>query len=57
LIQSEKTILLGSPENQLSRGYSIVRYGGKVLRSVKSVKKGDKLDISLTDGIIKSQII
>ena len=57
LIQSEKTILLGSPENQLSRGYSIVRYGGKVLRSVKNVKKGDELDISLTDGIIKSQII
>ena len=54
LTQSEKAILLGSPENQLSRGYSIVRYGGKVLRSVKNVKKGDKLDVSLADGIIKA---
>lgn len=57
LIQSEKSILLGSPERQLSKGYSIVRHGGKVLRSVKSVKKNDELDITLSDGIIKSQII
>ncbi|MDQ5969475.1 MAG: Exodeoxyribonuclease 7 large subunit, partial [Patescibacteria group bacterium] len=52
--QSEKLILQSSPENQLKRGYSIVRRGGKVLRSIKEVKKGDQLDISVSDGIIKS---
>lgn len=52
--QSEKLILQSSPENQLKRGYSIVRLGGKVLRSAKEVKKGDQLDISVSDGIIKS---
>ncbi len=52
--QSEKLILQSSPENQLKRGYSIVRFGGKVLRSTKEVKMGDSLDISVSDGIIKS---
>ena len=55
--QSEKSILLENPERLLSRGYSIVRHKGKVLRSVKEAKKNDKLDISLSDGIIQSQII
>lgn len=54
VLQSEKLILQSSPENQLKRGYSIVRSGGKVLRSTKEVKKGDLLDISVSDGIIKS---
>ena len=57
LIQSEKTILLSSPDIQLSKGYSIVRHNGKVLRSIKSTKKGDMLDISVSDGIIQSKVI
>lgn len=52
--QSEKSILLENPERLLSRGYSIVRHNGKVLHSVKEVKKGDGLDISVSDGIIKT---
>ena len=55
--QSTKTIELSSPERQLSYGYSIVRYNGKVLKSVKDTKKGDKLDISVSDGIIHSKTI
>jgi exodeoxyribonuclease VII large subunit len=54
LAQSEKSILLGSPQNQLSKGYSIVRSQGKVLRSVKNAKRGDKLDVLVSDGIIKA---
>jgi exonuclease VII large subunit len=52
--QSEKSILQGDPQRQLSRGYSIVRHNGKILRSVKSVKNGDKIDVSVLDGIIKA---
>ena len=52
--QGEKLISQSNPENQLKRGYSIVRHNGKVLRSTKEVKKGDALDISVSDGIIKS---
>lgn len=57
LAQSGKLLELSNPERQLAQGYSIVRSKGKVLRSVKETKKGDRLDITLSDGIIKSQII
>ncbi|MFA5888750.1 MAG: exodeoxyribonuclease VII large subunit [Candidatus Paceibacterota bacterium] len=55
--QSEKSILQGDPQRQLSKGYSIVRHNGKVLRSIKNTKKNDMVDISLSDGIIKSRVI
>lgn len=55
--QSQRTIELSSPERQLKRGYSIVKSAGKVLRSAKDAAKGDKLDITLSDGIIETQII
>lgn len=54
---SEKVILMGSPEKALSRGYSIVRHGGKILKSVRNTKKGDMLDIMVSDGIINSQTL
>ena len=57
LTQSEKTLLLSSPERQLARGYSIVRHNGKVVRHTKDAKKGDRLDILVSDGNIQTQII
>jgi exodeoxyribonuclease VII large subunit len=57
LLQSGKTLELMSPERQLSRGYSIIRTKSKVVKKVSDVKKGDELDITLSDGIIHSQII
>lgn len=54
LKQSTKTIEFGNPERQLSKGYSIVKVKGKVLRSVKNVKSGELLDITVSDGIIRS---
>ncbi len=57
LLNSEKLIAISNPERQLAQGYSIVRMNGKVLKSSKNAIKGEKLDITLTDGIIKSQII
>ena len=57
LLQSKKTLELLNPTRQLAQGYSIVKIGGKVLRSKKDAKKGDKLDILVADGIINTQII
>ena len=54
IMQSEKAISHGNPEKQLSKGYSIVRSNGKVLRSTKNVKEGDELHISVSDGIINA---
>lgn len=57
ILQSGKVIALSNPERQLSNGYSIVRSKGKVVRNIKDVKKDDKLDVQVLDGIIKTQVI
>lgn len=54
LDKSAKSIESGNPERQLTRGYSILKNNGKIIRSVKNVKKGEKLDITVSDGIIES---
>jgi len=46
-----------SPLLTLQRGYSISRSGGKVINSVKDVKKNDIIDIELNDGIVKTEVI
>ena len=46
-----------NPGNVLKRGYSYVCDGdGKAIESVKSVKKGDKVSIVLSDGTLLSEI-
>ena len=57
LLQASKTIELSNPRNQLKRGYSIVKSKGKVIRKVDDVKRGDELDIIVSDGIIESKAI
>jgi exonuclease VII large subunit len=57
LQNSGKVIELSNPERQLAHGYSIVRSGGKIVKSKKDVKKGDDLDIMVSDGTITSKII
>lgn len=57
LNQSRKTLDLLNPTRQLAQGYSIVKHNGSVVKNKKSVKKGDELDILVSDGIINSQII
>jgi len=56
LEHSEKVISLSNPERQLKLGYSIARLADKVVRSVKNVKVGDKVDIRVVDGIINSEV-
>ncbi len=54
--QYSRSIEQLSPERQLKRGYSIVRMGNKVVRSVKKVHKGDSLEVTVSDGIIKGTV-
>lgn len=45
-----------NPKQALKRGYSIVRYQGKVLTSGRLVKPGDSLVVELSDAIIDSEV-
>ena len=46
-----------SPLKTLTRGYSIVQIGGKVIKSVKQLKKDDEIDVRLIDGKTKAKIL
>ncbi|MFA6006233.1 MAG: exodeoxyribonuclease VII large subunit [Candidatus Paceibacterota bacterium] len=50
-------VTLLDPARNLRLGYSIVRSGGKVLKSVKQAKLGAELNIELGDGEIISKVI
>lgn len=52
----ENQIKLNSPERQLKLGYSIVSFGGKIVRSIRQVKKGDSVNIKVSDGKIGSRV-
>ena len=46
-----------SPLKTLSRGYSIVESENKIVKSVKELKKGQNIEIRLTDGKSQAQVI
>ena len=46
-----------SPLLTLKRGYAITKKDNKVVSSYKLLKKGDKLDIEFSDGIINTEVI
>jgi len=52
----EKRIKQSSPERQLKLGYSIVTYNGKIIKSIKQIKKGDILVSKFSDGKINSEV-
>ncbi len=56
LNQIEQTINFNNPRRQLKFGYSIVRLGQKVVKSVNKIKKGDDLSIEIFDGQIFSRV-
>ena len=56
LDSTEQLVQANNPERQLKRGYSISYVGDKVIRSIKEVKAGDNMNISVSDGIINSQV-
>jgi len=46
-----------NPINTLKRGYSVSYKDGKIISSVKNIKTNDVIDIKLSDGIIKSNVV
>ena len=46
-----------SPLKTLTRGYSIVETENKIIKSVKELKTGDKIQIRLKDGKKEAQVI
>jgi exodeoxyribonuclease VII large subunit len=64
IIRSEKKNLnavaeklrLVDPMNVLKRGYSLTMVEGKILKSVKQISIGDKLETRMSDGTIESTI-
>ena len=45
-----------SPLAVVDRGYSIASKDGKVIRSVKNVKKSDAIEIKVADGVIAASV-
>src|SRR3989338_743863 len=56
LAQSEKVILLNSPERQLKLGYSIAIAEGGVIRKINDVKIGQSFDLRVSNGRINSEV-
>lgn len=52
----ESLIKLSSPQYILSKGYSIVRKNGKIVRSVTLLNRGDEIRIQLSDGEIGGKV-
>ncbi len=46
-----------SPILTLKRGYSILKCDGKIVSSIKNVSKKDKLEIEVSDGKIKAEVV
>ncbi len=46
-----------NPLNSLKRGYSILKLNNKSISTIKNIKKDDKVDIKLVDGIINANVI
>ncbi|MCK4592232.1 exodeoxyribonuclease VII large subunit, partial [Candidatus Parcubacteria bacterium] len=52
----ENVINASNPERQLRLGYSIVSLKGKIIRSVKQLKREDVIDIKVSDGDIEAGV-
>lgn len=52
----EGRLKVADPVRQLQLGYSIVSAGGKIIKSINQVSKGEELDTQISDGRIKSQV-
>ncbi len=46
-----------SPLGVISRGYALASIDGKIIKSVKDTDKNDIIDVKLSDGVLKTQII
>jgi len=56
LEHAEKAVNLNNPERQLMLGFSIARFNGRIIRTVKNIRIGDNIDIQVFDGKINSEV-
>lgn len=56
LVSKEQYLKLISPENILKKGYSLTTKENKIIKSVKSLKKGDTIKTLLADGEVTSSV-
>ena len=56
LDDKERQLRFFDPARQLKLGYSIISVSGKVVKTVRQIKVGEKLDIKISDGNIKSVV-
>ncbi len=46
-----------SPLGVISRGYAMVNFGGKLIKSVKDITVNDEINIKLSDGTVSAKVI
>ena len=56
ILSLERLMLTYNPERQLKLGYSIVRSGGVIVKTVSKLKIGQAVDVTLKDGEFRSEI-
>jgi exodeoxyribonuclease VII large subunit len=52
----EQAVLYNDPQKQLRLGYAIIKKQGKVIKSIKDVKKGESLKTFFCDGEVDSEV-
>ncbi len=52
----ERTIRFNNPERQLKLGYAIVRSNEKIVKKTNQVKKGEIINIEISNGNIESEV-
>lgn len=55
--QAERLLAVSDPRTLLSRGFAIVRVGGKAVTDSRAVKKGDVLEITLHEGRLTAKVM
>ncbi len=56
LNNAEQKLKIVNPLRQLELGYSVISFQNKIVKSIKSLKKDDKIDVRLKDGKLEAQI-
>lgn len=56
LLINENSVRLLNPENILKRGFTLTLKNGKIVKSVKDVKRGELLKTRFSDGDIESKV-
>ncbi|MCK5849182.1 MAG: exodeoxyribonuclease VII large subunit [Caldisericia bacterium] len=57
IASQEKEIFKNNPKSVLKKGYSVLTYNKKVVRSIKQVNKGNILNVRVEDGNILTSVI